>query len=533
MYSVVDLFSGAGGLSLGFQQTNKYEVKAAFENNKYAQKTYTRNHPGVQVYGDVCSADYKMLSKKYGAIDVVIGGPPCQGFSNANRQKNCAVSHNNMLVKQYIRAIIELQPKAFIMENVGMLKSDIHRFYMTQSDQKTVADYDIKTTDTSIELLENKYLFEEVLDIVQDIDKTNAYLWDPIDYAVINNIYRHKKNTTKLELSIRKNFNKLEKVITKHQLLEVSENDSILQADEQCISAITKYFSQQIGVDELVGEIEPALMYQRMLGKAKEFCDNDIIVKRFDHEQNLEAVIESYAVYDYLTAILGAEQNGYKIDSGVLSAADFGAPQKRMRFVVVGIKKEISSEISLPKGGFSQDAYTTVKDAISDIADIKPVYAISDDRGIRLHRKESNISELGKQLRDSDILFNHIITETRETALKRFAAIKQGENFHSLDSEMKEDTYTDVSRTQNTIYLRLDYNAPSGTVVNVRKSMWIHPEHNRAVSVREAARLQTFPDSFVFEGTKDAQYQQVGNAVPPILAKAIADSLADILDKKI
>ena len=65
-----------------------------------------------------------------------------------------------------------------------------------------------------------------------------------------------------------------------------------------------------------------------------------------------------------------------------------------------------------------------------------------------------------------------------------------------------------------------------------RKSMWIHPTINRAVSVREAARLQTFPDSFVFCGTKDSQYQQVGNAVPPILAEAIAEHLALYLDKK-
>ena len=87
----------------------------------------------------------------------------------------------------------------------------------------------------------------------------------------------------------------------------------------------------------------------------------------------------------------------------------------------------------------------------------------------------------------------------------------------------------DISRTQNTIYLRLNYNEPSGTVVNVRKSMWIHPVLDRAISVREAARLQTFPDSFVFCGSKDKQYQQVGNAVPPIMAKAIAERLAETL----
>ncbi len=79
--------------------------------------------------------------------------------------------------------------------------------------------------------------------------------------------------------------------------------------------------------------------------------------------------------------------------------------------------------------------------------------------------------------------------------------------------------------------MRLKYDEASGTVVNVRKSMWIHPVLDRAISIREAARLQTFPDSFVFEGTKDSQYQQVGNAVPPFLAKAIAESLFSLLDK--
>ena len=112
MYKVVDLFAGAGGLSLGFAQTKKFDIKVAFENSPYMQETYKLNHPGVEVLGDVCAANYADIKKKYGSIDVVIGGPPCQGFSNANRQRNHAISKNNMLVKQYIRAILELQPKS-------------------------------------------------------------------------------------------------------------------------------------------------------------------------------------------------------------------------------------------------------------------------------------------------------------------------------------------------------------------------------------------------------------------------------------
>ena len=167
-------------------------------------------------------------------------------------------------------------------------------------------------------------------------------------------------------------------------------------------------------------------------------------------------------------------------------------------------------------------------DAIVDLESIPTVTKLADDSGTPVPEIKE-ISDLGRQLRDSRILFNHMVTNTGNTAMERFKMLKQGENFHSLDDSLKTNTYTDISRTQNTIYLRLDYDQPSGTVINVRKSMWVHPVLNRAVSVREAARLQTFPDSFVFCGTKDKQYQQVGNAVPPIMARAIAENLINQL----
>lgn len=187
----------------------------------------------------------------------------------------------------------------------------------------------------------------------------------------------------------------------------------------------------------------------------------------------------------------------------------------------------------MPKGHFDADEYRTVRDAIGDLEDIRPVFNLNEDvDGIKLQPKE-NLGKLASSLRDSSTLRNHIVTKTTNTAMERFRVLKQGQNFHSLDDALKTNTYTDVARTQNTIYLRLNYDEPSGTVVNVRKSMWIHPTQDRAISVREAARLQTFPDSFVFCGSKDKQYQQVGNAVPPIMAKSIAEKLAQILEKNL
>ena len=174
-YTAIDLFAGAGGLSLGFMQTQKYEIKVALENSPYMQETYRKNHPGVEIQGDVCTADYKDIERRYGKIDVVIGGPPCQGFSNANRQKNHVISHNNMLVKEYLRAILELQPKAFVMENVSMLRSEVHRFYMEKGDESILARCRIPVKNTFLPLLDEKFIFDDAAAIVQSESETKIF----------------------------------------------------------------------------------------------------------------------------------------------------------------------------------------------------------------------------------------------------------------------------------------------------------------------------------------------------------------------
>lgn len=524
-YSVVDLFAGAGGLSLGFVQTQKYDIKVAFENNPDMQATYRKNHPSTEVLGDVCQADYKDIREKYGEIDVIIGGPPCQGFSNANRQKNSAVNANNILVKQYIRAILELQPKAFVMENVSMLRSNVHRFYLTRTDISIVKKYKIPTKETPLQLLGKEYVFDGVIDIIKSKALIQKYLWDEKHYFELNVIYKVLKNPKKLEETLKKHRVKVLDIAKKH----IGKIDNQIQkADYDAFLSIISYYENDKKIDEIMMNIPKAIMYQRMLNKAKEIFDNELIVEYYDQSGPISAVIKSYAVFDYLKAILESPEHGYTIKSKVLCAADYGAPQKRMRFVVMGVKKNISSNIDLPIGILDEYKYYTVRDAIEDLSHVDAITEVVDDVGVPL--KKIKIGTLGMLLRDSKVLYNHIVTKTTDVALQRFKALKPGQNFHSLDENLKTNTYTDVSRTQNTIYLRLDYDKPSGTVVNVRKSMWIHPILDRAISIREAARLQTFPDSFIFCGSKDKQYQQVGNAVPPIMAKAIAEKLYSVLN---
>ena len=527
MYKVVDLFAGAGGLSLGFMQTQKYDIKVAFENSPYMQDTYRLNHPGVEVQGDVCTADYDAIKKKYGEIDVVIGGPPCQGFSNANRQKNHAISQNNMLVKQYIRAILELKPKAFGMEHDSMLKSGDDRFNMEESHIKTVERCGIPVKSTPLHLLDAEYVFDGALEIVKDQQKIQQYLWPEQHYFELNVIYKAAKNLDKMKSALAKHKKKL--CAAAADYAKSSDKSHISRVSADAFQAVLNYYSGELDASALKSKIEPAIMIQRMLSKAQEIYENHIVVDAYSVEDGIAAVIRSFAVYDYLEKVLQAPENDYVLDKGVLCAADYGAPQKRMRFVVIGIKRSISPKVALPKGRFDADEYRTVRDAISDLEDVTPVFDLEDDKdGIRIERKE-NLNELASALRNAEVLRNHIVTKTTDIAMERFRALKQGQNFHALDESLKMNTYTDAARTQNTIYLRLNYDEPSGTVVNVRKSMWIHPTLDRAISVREAARLQTFPDSFVFCGSKDKQYQQVGNAVPPIMAKSIAKKLAKIL----
>ncbi|OLN26664.1 DNA cytosine methyltransferase [Desulfosporosinus metallidurans] len=531
-YSVVDLFAGAGGLSYGFLQTGRFSIKAAFENSQNAQKTYKRNHGNTAVYNDVAEALGDDVKVKLGKVDVVIGGPPCQGFSNVNRQKNHAISQNNSLVKKFVQVVLHLNPKAFVMENVSMLQSDIHRFYVDETDAETIKKYSIKTTPSEIRLLESEFIFPGIADIAKNMARISSYLWKENDYLSLNVVFKTLNNPKKLCASLETHKKRL-LALANNLIAAFDENDSILKHSYDAGVAIQSYFTVSAtyeAAERVCRAIMPAIMLQRMLSKAKEILDNRIVVDHYSTEDGLVAHVTSMAVIDYIESILGATSTRYCINYGVLPAVSFGAPQKRMRFVLIGVKKSICADVKLPTGTFTEANYRTVKDAIKDLEEIETATEVSDgDQGIQVPDALKDISELGKQLRDSKNLCNHVSTATTPDALKRFMAIKQGENFHSLPPELKT-TYSDTERTQNTIYLRLKYDEPSGTVVNVRKSMWIHPVKHRALSIREAARLQTFPDSFVFCGTKDSQYQQVGNAVPPILAKAIAEHLCGYLD---
>ena len=211
----------------------------------------------------------------------------------------------------------------------------------------------------------------------------------------------------------------------------------------------------------------------------------------------------------------------------ILKAVEFGVPQIRERFIMMGIRRDILNEESLdmPEGSFNR--YVTVDEAICDLANVEPYKNVTDEAVVTNGQKNAYLEKMHSQ---AGVVYNHINTETRETALERYVALREGENLNSLGDEYKS-TYAQPESTQSSIYLKLDRNKPSNTVTNVRKSMWVSPYAPRAISIREAARLQSFNDDFIFVGTKDSQYQQIGNAVPPLLAKYIGEHLYRSLEE--
>lgn len=528
IYNVIDLFAGAGGLSLGFKQTGHVNIVAAAENNPNARKTYKRNFKVERLYSDVRLIDYKELTDAVGSIDIVIGGPPCQGFSNANRQHSTIISMNNRLVKEYVRAICELQPRAFVMENVAMLRSQVHRFFLEEQDIDNAKITSLPLSEDKIEILPKYVNFDNSITFLNNAQTEIGLAWAESFYKTINVLYRYRINRPKFDASLKKYqkrlIEKLEEII--RLTTETKDSNAIQRNDSEMAKSLLQYIDGKSTFEQVVARIECSILVQRAILKIKELSENEIHVFEYREDNgSLVAIVKSYSVLDYIRAILENEPYNYTLNESTLNAIHYGAPQRRERFIIVGVKKDLNRKYIFPKAQFKEGEYRTVHDAISDIQDIEPATEVNGNY-IELEPHPDAVG-LEKELRGR-LLYNHITTATRETAMARFKALKSGENFHDLDPALKT-TYSNAERTQNTIYMRLKYNEPSGTVVNVRKSMWIHPELDRAISIREAARLQTFPDSFIFEGTKDSQYQQVGNAVPPYLAKVIAESVLDIL----
>ena len=209
------------------------------------------------------------------------------------------------------------------------------------------------------------------------------------------------------------------------------------------------------------------------------------------------------------------EKAGYKMTSSILEASNYGVPQHRNRYFMVGNRLGIDFKFPSPI-----ETKVTVKDAIGDL----PYLKNGDSKEALPYKKASSNSYLKTIRNGSKLALQNFVSRNNDYVIERYSYIKPGQNWEAIPSHLMEN-YSDLSNCHSGIYRRLHPNKPSIVISNYRKNMLIHPSQNRGLSVREAARLQSFPDSFVFKGPLTHIQQQIGNAVPPLLAKAVFDKI--------
>ena len=202
---------------------------------------------------------------------------------------------------------------------------------------------------------------------------------------------------------------------------------------------------------------------------------------------------------------------GYILSTGALNASNYGVPQNRRRAVIIG--KQGESAIEMPK---PLDYKVTIWDAISDLAYLDSGEGVECDS----YRYPPQ-SEYQRLMREgSDNLYNHKATKHSTLAIERLKMIPPNRGKEVLPEEhltksIYSGTWTRMVKDEISVTITTRFDTPSS-------GKFTHPFLHRAITVREAARIQSFPDTFHFTGTKGSQMKQVGNAVPPLLAKAIA-----------
>lgn len=208
---------------------------------------------------------------------------------------------------------------------------------------------------------------------------------------------------------------------------------------------------------------------------------------------------------------------GYKVKSKILYASDYGVPQRRNRLFIVGNKENIDFEF--PK---EFDYTVSVDEAIGDLPVLGNGEVLKEGKYTIPFEQAAPYAQLMRE--KSKAPTQNIVSRNRDYVIERYKYIGEGENWSSIPDHLMGN-YADKKRCHSGIYKRLTGSKPSVVISNYRKSMLIHPHQDRGLSVREAARLQSFPDHFIFEGPISYVQQQIGNAVPPLLAKAVMEKI--------
>lgn len=234
--------------------------------------------------------------------------------------------------------------------------------------------------------------------------------------------------------------------------------------------------------------------------------------------ENVTGLLELESGCFFQNMLLDFEKEGYTCSYSILNAQDFGIPQRRSRLFILG--SNCGKKVELE--GLNNYPIISVMEAIGDL----PILENGADIDILPYYKLPE-SDYAKMMREDMVeCSGNLVSKNSKMVLERYKYIKQGQNWSAIPEELMKN-YKDSSQCHTGIYYRLLENQPSVVIGNYRKSMLIHPKQDRGLSVREAARLQSFPDKYIFKGSIGYQQQQIGNAVPPLLAKYVFEKIME------
>jgi DNA (cytosine-5)-methyltransferase 1 len=235
--------------------------------------------------------------------------------------------------------------------------------------------------------------------------------------------------------------------------------------------------------------------------------------------ENVKGIINTEGGVFLERVVTGLEFAGYTVEHGVLNSLHFGVPQDRERFFAIGSRH--GARVGLPTPPRSAPRHN-VADAIGDLPLLANGASVST---LRYGKRQPSTyaSKLRGALNECS---GHLVSRNAAHVVQRYRHISQGGNWEDIPARLMK-TYTDRTRCHTGIYHRLQNRAPSIVIGNFRKNMLVHPTQARGLSVREAARIQSFPDSYRFVGSIGFQQQQVGNAVPPLLAARVFEHVIE------
>lgn len=407
---IVDLFSGAGGLTFGFYyrlwengfvRNRKNQIIFANEFDDNAAEAFMANYPEINMINcDIRTLTEQQINGLIGdaPVDLIIGGPPCQSYSTVGAR---CYDDKAMMYTEYSRILNIVRPKMFLFENVKGILSMRETFYK--------------------------------------LDENG------------NIVYEETKNPKKQSKKPRKR------------------------------PVVEKY--------------------------------GDLIIDKIKSSfSNIE------------------DNFGYNIVYKTLNAVDYGVPESRERVFIIGIRKDLNIKWDFPKP--STTTHISIKEAIDDL----PV--LGENQNIVNYTRPAQNSYQTLMRKGSARLTQHycgIYGDKIRTVIKNVQQGQGKEDFNALvDAGVVAEEYRLTSGYANT-YGRLIEDQPSPTITNNMTTpsalRCIHYSQNRALSPREGARIQSFPDWFQFSGEKEHVTKQIGNAVPPLLAIAIANQIEKTLKK--